>query len=120
MLWKIDEFRFITKALIDSKAPVELLDYHLNERRASLFVHLSTAEKVDLSKLLFNTYGRSEEISKVLSTRYLAPYLLVQLIEKATFMKLKSLTVFSQCLENSTLFELEELSKLPEIEERFV
>jgi hypothetical protein len=44
----------------------------------------------------------------------------VQLIEKSTFIKLKSLAVFTACLEKSTAFELEELSRVPEMEDRFV
>jgi len=55
-----------------------------------------------------------------LSEKYYAPYLLVQLIDKTTFLKISNHSIFNRCLQNSTAFDLDELSKLPEMEERFV
>ena len=105
--------------LIDSRPSLELLQFHLSQPQASsLFLQLSTQEKVDLVRLLFNQYQRSDDIQTLLSGQYYAPYLLVQLIEKSTYLKQRG--QFATCLANSTSFELEVLSSLPELEERFV
>ncbi len=47
-----------------------------------------------------------------LTQSHYAPYLLVQLIDKQTFMKISDFSLHERCLEYSTHFELEELSKI--------
>lgn len=117
--FSVADYRTITNALIDSGPSLDVLQFHLTQPQAtSLFLQLSTEEKVDLVKLLFNLHNRSDEIQSLLSRQYYAPYLLVQLIEKSTYLKQRG--HFAACLANSTAFELEVLSSLPDLEERFV
>ena len=61
-----------------------------------------------------------ELVYQTLSQRHYAPYLLYHLIEKATFLKMTDFTYYNNCVKNSTPFELEVISALPQVEERFV
>jgi hypothetical protein len=64
----------------------------------------------------FPTHAQS-----VLSKPVYAPYLLVQLVDKQAFIAQKgNHEVFRACLENTGAYELEELSKIGEVEDRFV
>jgi len=128
-IWEVKHFKHACNLLIekslyiaDERIVIDLLNAQLNhsEASANLFVAMSTQEKLELVKNLLQHFGRSSAVQHVLSQRYYAPYLLVQLIDKQIFMKEKDHSVFSQCLSNSSSFELEELSKLTEIEESFV
>ena len=95
----------------------------LNQSEAAkgLFAKLPAQELYQMIERIYLVFDRSPDISEVLSHEYYAPYLLVQLVDKQTFLKSKGdHTLFRQCLQNTTTFELEELSKMPEIEERFV
>ena len=55
-----------------------------------------------------------------LSSRYYAPYLILILIERDTFRQIKDFTHFNRCIENSTQFELHDLSKNQQFEEEFL
>lgn len=44
----------------------------------------------------------------------------MSLIDKTTFIKMTDFTLFNRCIEHSTAFDLEELSRMPELEEHFV
>jgi hypothetical protein len=68
---------------------------------------------------LLDTVGRSPEGERLLTLRYFAPYLLVKLIDRDTFMKMNNFDTYNRCLENSSYLDLEELSKNLEYEERF-
>jgi hypothetical protein len=60
---------------------------------------MSTVEKVDLVKEVFNRYNRSAKVQELLSKPYFAPYLLVQLIERSTYMRMVGdFEVFKLCL----------------------
>ena len=58
--------------------------------------------------------------NRLLTQRYFAPYLLLHLIDRDSFMKRTEFEAFNACLDNSSQFELEELSKVAEYEERFM
>lgn len=60
------------------------------------------------------------EIQNALSQKYYAPYFLLLLTERDTYMKMEDFTFYNQCLDNSTQFDLEELSNNKDFEERFI
>ena len=95
-----------------------MLDFHLNHSAAAsnCFLQMNMTSKLEFVKQLFIKCGENT----ALSGKYFAPYLLVQLIDKKIFMKLQDFTVYRLCLENSTPSDLEELSKISELEDQFV
>ena len=54
-----------------------------------------------------------------MSLKFIAPYLLVSLIETHTFMKLTSFEAYNACIKASSYLDLEVLSTVTEFEERF-
>jgi hypothetical protein len=71
-------------------------------------------------KDLYKKYSGNSAVLQTLTQSHYAPYLLVQLIDKQVFMRLTDFSVYEGCLEFSTNFELEEVSKSQEIEDTFV
>jgi hypothetical protein len=115
-LWTFEHFKLLAHFLLRNTTHADtLLDFHLNAG-ANLFLSAAPAERLDFVRSL----GASDSVQAALAQSHYAPYLLVQLIEKQTFMKLKDYRVYDQCLEYATHFELEELSRRSEIEELFV
>lgn len=119
-IWELYHFRHLA-SLIKGKGKFELevLDILLNRSNAanSLFLQMPVNEKLQFVQTFYERFGKQGEILQILSKPYYAPYLLVELIDKQTFMKSKT---FSNTLESCTAFELEELSRIPDVEERFV
>jgi hypothetical protein len=71
-----------------------------------------------LVESLYQRFGKSAEIQNALSQRFYAPYALLMLIERDTFMKLEKekFQFYEKCLATSTQEDLEEFSKSEENE----
>jgi len=110
-------FQALTATLVVSHQ--SLLDFHLNAG-ACLFLAQPQAARLAFIKDLYTKYSSTPQVLSALTQSHYAPYLLVQLIDKHTFMKAADYTVYEKCLEYSTHFELEELSKSAEVEETVV
>jgi hypothetical protein len=98
-----------------------LLDFHLTHG-SNLFLALpdKLAHITHVYRTLEST--ASPDTLTALAQSFYAPYLLVQLIDKPTFnaQEAKGFKLFERCLEYATNFDIEELSKKGEIEEKFV
>lgn len=121
-VWELQHFRHLASLITASgnrKFELEVLDILLNRSNAAntLFLQMPVNEKLHFVQSFYERFGKQGEILQILSKPYYAPYLLVQLIEKQAFMKAKSL---HNTLESCSAFELEELSRIPEVEESFV
>ena len=68
----------------------------------------------------YERFDKSPEVLNALSERYYAPYLLLLLTERDAFMKTEDFTWYNRCLENSSLFDLEELSHNIVFSDQFV
>ena len=95
------------------------MDFHLNVG-ASLFLSQTHNTRLSFIKEVYNKYQKKSQVTMCLTQSHYAPYLLVQFIGKETFMRMTDFTLYEKCLEFSTQFELEELSKVQEIEDSFV
>ena len=116
-VWTLDAFHALTATLVESHQ--SLLDFHFNAG-ACLFLAQPQASRLAFVKDLFTKYSSVPQVLSALTQSHYAPYLLVQLIDKNTYMKVADYTVYERCLEYSTHFELEELSKSAEVEETVV
>ena len=118
-MWTLDIFHALTATLVDSHPT--LLDFHLNAG-ACLFLAQPQPARLSFVKDLYTTYSSTAHVLSALTQSHFAPCLLVQLIDKHTFMRATTAdySVYERCLEYSTHFELEELSKSAEVEETVV
>ena len=59
---------------------------------------------------------------KALAQSFYSPFLLIELIDKPTFMKQEAskFELFERCIEYASNFDIEELSKQSEVEDKFV
>lgn len=114
-LWTFSHFQTLAHFIVQHGHSQNVLDFHLNAG-ANLFLSAPAQDRLDFVRSL----GADPLVQAALAQSHYAPYLLVQLIEKQTFMKLADYAVYDLCLEFATPFELEELSKRTDIEELFV
>lgn len=98
-----------------------LVAHHLNSPvGTNQFLILPQTEKMALVHKLYDQFQRSTDIQLSLSEPYYAPYFLMILIERDTFMKLGDFNIYNKCLNNCNQYELESLSRIQEYEDRFV
>lgn len=126
-LWSTDDLNYLVDLLIQFRDAhwfneFSLLNILLNESETAkqLFCQLpSTLLRFELISKIHSKFPTHSP--SVLSKPLYAPYLLVHLVDKQAFIAAKgNHSVFSECLENTGSYELEELSKIGWIEERFV
>lgn len=89
----------------------------------NLQLQRTTQQKLDFVDTVMSDFAwKCPEIAlKAVTKKFYAPYTLAKLIERDVFMRqTDNYESFNACLENSSVFELEELSKIQEIEERFM
>lgn len=73
----------------------------------NVFLSLSVGERFNLVQRLYNGFGRSYEITQTLAKKCYAPYLLLILTERDTFMKANDYNLYNEALTNVTTLELE-------------
>lgn len=119
-VWGPKHFEMLTHTLGNARHH-DLIDHHLNSSvGTNQFLQLSQQEKLQFVSNTYHQFDRSPEVIHALSQRYYAPYLLLLLIERDTFMKMEDFTAYNRCLENSTQFDLELLSQGQDNEDRFI
>ena len=73
----------------------------------NVFLSLPVTERFNLVQRLYNNFGKSFEITKILAQKCYAPYLLLLLTERDTFMKANDFTLYNEALTNVTTLELD-------------
>jgi hypothetical protein len=100
-----------------------LADHLLNSAvGTNLFLALPEKDRLAFVQKVYEAFGKSGEVKQALSSQYYAPYFLLVLIDRDNYMKMteNDFKVYETCLSNVTDFELDELSKSQENEERFM
>ena len=85
------------------------------------FIKMSVKQRFSLVERIYKAFGHKPEIIAVLSSKYYAPYLLLVLTERNIFMRISDFSVYQTAIENTTAFELEQISKISEdFKDRFI
>lgn len=63
---------------------------------------MSNNEKFSFVKDVYAKFNQSNEVSQALSSKYYAPYFLLILTERDTFMKMTDYTIYERALENAS------------------
>ncbi len=69
---------------------------------------------------MFSKFDGSYEIQKVLTSKYYAPHFLLMLTERDTFMRMTDFALYNDALANSSISELDEVSKTNLFDEQFL
>lgn len=120
-MWGPKHFTMIAD-IIAREGSQNLIKLHLESSvGANLFLQMSNNEKLAFVKDLYERLGHSHEVSQTLSSKFYAPYFLLILTERDTFMRTTDFTYYNRALENTSSFELEILANSSnEYEEQFV
>jgi hypothetical protein len=88
-----------------------IIEYHLSSPvSTNLFLQFSIDERLDFVQSTLRQFGRSESVQRALSIKPYAPFLLIDLIERDTFMKLQSFDIFDQSVNNTSSLEVNIIS----------
>lgn len=110
-VWRPEHFIEVTKVL-GTLGLENVIDYHLSSPvSTNLFLEFSVDERVEFVRNTLNSFNRSETVLRALSIKPYAPYLLLDLIERDSFMKLQSFEVFDRAVEETSSLEVDIISK---------
>ncbi|CDW87252.1 UNKNOWN [Stylonychia lemnae] len=125
-VWGPKHFTMITDIISRQQENFEklqlLLDHHLNSPvGTNLFLDMTVSQRFAFVQKIYNNFGRSYDVQQCLSKRHYAPYLLLLLTERDTFMRTSNFSLYNQALGNTTKLELEIIANASdEHEERFM
>jgi len=68
---------------------------------------MNQTEKFNFVEQMYEGLHQSQEVLSALCSQFYAPYLILLLTERDTFMKTTDFTVYNKALENTSQFELE-------------
>jgi hypothetical protein len=90
----------------------------------NIFVNLPESKKYEFVRSLHQQYSISPDhqaaVREALSQQFYAPYLLIQLIERDTFMRIEDFGPYERCLQEVSGAELTKLSENQRNEEMFM
>lgn len=69
---------------------------------------------------VYSKFDGSYEIQKALTSKYYAPHFLLMLTERDTFMKMTDFSLYNAALSNTSIQELDEISKTNNYDEQFL
>jgi hypothetical protein len=84
-----------------------ILDHLTSPVATNLFLQLSIQDRLEFVRSTYIGFGYSQEVSQALSTKFYAPYLLLILMDRDTFMKMTDFTAFDAAIDNSSQLEVD-------------
>mgnify|MGYP001806530842 CR=1 FL=1 len=86
--WSVSDWREVTN-VIARLGLDNIIEYHLSSPvSTNLFLQLSIDERVEFVQNTLKQFNRTESVQRALSVKPYAPFLLLDLIERDTFMRL--------------------------------
>ena len=121
-VWGTEHLTTLTNVILAKYGLDNYIEYHLSCPVATnLFLQLPLSERIQFVQETLNNFGRSENVLRAFSVKPYAPFLLLDLIERDTFMKQSNYDLFDESVKNTSSLEVNIISNgVRDYDEKFL